>query len=409
MLSVVRAHKRPVQALAAAGNGVIQGLRSYASTTDLKKTCLYDFHLEHGGKMVEFAGYAMPVQYGDLSHKESHMHTRTKASLFDVSHMLQLTIHGKDRTNFLEKLVVGDIKEMTPNTGALSLMTNTNGGIIDDTVISNAGDFINMVANAGCADKDRAHMLKELHNFPDMDAGIEFLDGRGLLALQGPAAAAALETLIQGDLNKMPFMGSAVMDVAGISQCRITRCGYTGEDGFEISVDSDRTADLANALLKSMDGETVKLAGLGARDSLRLEAGLCLYGQDMDETTTPIEAALKWTIGKRRLEEGGFLGADVILPQAASPKIARRTRVGLVIKGSPARTGSKVFAADGTTEVGTVTSGIPSPCTGENIAMAYINKPHHKKGTELKVQVRKKFSDATVTKMPWVPHNYHRI
>lgn len=307
--------------------------------------------------MVPFCGWSMPVQYKD-GVLPSHLHTRQQASLFDVSHMLQFKVHGDDRVKFLESLVVADIGGLADNTGTLSLFTTDSGGIIDDLIINKTPEYLYVVSNAGCADKDLKHLQDRLKAVSgDLDVALEVLEDKALLALQGPKAAAVLQSGVQGDLSKMFFMRTDVMDVFGIKDVRVTRCGYTGEDGFELSVDQNRAVDLAKALLESKEAE-VKPAGLGPRDSLRLEAGLCLYGNDIDENTTPVEAVLVWTIGKRRRAQADFPGAEAILRQIKEK--AKRKRVGLLSKGPPARGGATVLDADGN-KVGQVTSGCPTP------------------------------------------------
>ncbi|EXX59023.1 glycine decarboxylase subunit T [Rhizophagus irregularis DAOM 197198w] len=271
--------------------------RNYAVSTEepLKKTPLYDFHVENGGKMVPFAGWSMPVQYSSLGVLASHLHTRENASLFDVSHMLQMRLTGRDRVSFLEKLVVADLEELPVDNSILSVFTNENGGIIDDTVICKHNDHIHIVSNAACADKDTTHIRKEINKFQQRggDVNLKIIDDHALLALQGPKAASVLQELCDKDLSDFMFMTARHLNIKGFD-CHVTRSGYTGEDGFEIGVPSPASVHLANLLLKY---PSVQLAGLGARDSLRLEAGLCLYGHDLDETTTPVEAGLTWTIG----------------------------------------------------------------------------------------------------------------
>ncbi|XP_060914232.1 aminomethyltransferase, mitochondrial isoform X2 [Labrus mixtus] len=265
----------------------------------VQKTTLFDFHKEQGGKMVEFAGWSMPVQYKD-SHIISHMHTREHCSIFDVSHMLQTKVHGKDRVKFMESLVVADIAELKDNQGTLTLFTNEKGGIMDDLIVTKTDQgYLYVVSNAGCADKDSAHMKARLAEYKaaGYNVDLEFLD-EALIALQGPSMAQVLQQGLKEDLSKLTFMTSALATVFGVPGCRVTRCGYTGEDGVEISVPRLRVVELTEKLLANSE---VKLAGLGARDSLRLEAGLCLYGNDIDETTTPVEATLVWTIGEIRV------------------------------------------------------------------------------------------------------------
>lgn len=367
----------------------------------LKKTPLFDFHRENGGKMVEFAGWSMPVQYKD-SHIASHVHTREHCSIFDVSHMLQTKVHGKDRVKFMESLVVADIAELKDNQGILSLFTNEKGGIIDDLIVTKTDcGYLYIVSNAGCADKDSAHMKARLAEFraAGLDVDLEFLD-EALIAVQGPTMSHVLQEGLKEDLGKLSFMTSTLATVFGVPGCRVTRCGYTGEDGVEISVPQSRVVELTEKLMANRE---VKLAGLGARDSLRLEAGLCLYGSDIDETTTPVEAALVWTIGKRRRQTKDFPGADIVIPQIKS-KTARK-RVGLVSTGPPVRQHTPVLSPDGKV-IGKVTSGCPSPCLKKNIAMAYVDAAFAKNETALQVEVRKKAVPATVSKMPFVPTNY---
>uniref|UniRef100_A0A2R8PCD8 Aminomethyltransferase n=1 Tax=Callithrix jacchus TaxID=9483 RepID=A0A2R8PCD8_CALJA len=343
----------------------------------LRRTPLYDFHLAHGGKMVVFAGWSLPVQYRD-SHTDSHLHTRQHCSLFDVSHMLQ---------------------------GTLSLFTNEAGGILDDLIVTNTSEgHLYVVSNAGCWEKDLALMqdkVRELQN-QGRDVGLEVLDN-ALLALQGPTAAQVLQAGVTDDLRKLPFMTSAVMEVFGVSGCRVTRCGYTGEDGVEISVPAAGAVHLATALLQDPE---VKLAGLAARDSLRLEAGLCLYGNDIDEHTTPVEGSLSWTLGKRRRAAMDFPGAKVIVPQLKG-KVQRR-RVGLMCEGAPMRAHSPILNMEGTM-IGTVTSGCPSPSLKKNVAMGYVPCEYSRPGTKLMVEVRRKQQMAVVSKMPFVPTNYYTL
>jgi len=370
------------------------------------RTCLYQFHVDNGGKMVDFAGYSMPVQYSSLGIGQSHLHTRQFCSLFDVSHMLQSRIFGKDRFAFMESITVADVKGLKPNSGALTLFTNTQGGIEDDLIVSNADEHLYVVSNAGCRDKDIKIMMARLEKMKmeGADVNIELIDDRGLVALQGPTMMEALQPLTKIDLSKLGFMTRAVGEVAGIQNCIVTRCGYTGEDGVEISVPENSTRHLAEALLASKGNPA--LAGLGARDSLRLEAGLCLYGNDIDETTTPVEATLAWTIPKSRRVSGGFPGADIILNQLKTG--ATKKRIGFLSKGPPARGHAVVQDKQGN-KVGEITSGCPSPSlgNGQNVSMGYVDKKVSKIGTELDIVVRNKKISATIAKMPFVPTNYY--
>ncbi|KAI8922330.1 hypothetical protein DFJ77DRAFT_506110 [Powellomyces hirtus] len=377
---------------------------SAASSQPLQRTALYDLHVKNGGKMVEFAGWDMPVQYSGLGVLASHMWTREKASLFDVSHMLQTRWVGKDRTKFIESLVVADVQALPVGSSTLSLFTNENGGIIDDTVINKQDDKgLYVVSNAGCAEKDLAHIRSHLQTFQNKggDVDVQILDDVSLVALQGPSAAKVVSGLAGIDLQDFGFMTARHMNIRGID-VYISRCGYTGEDGFEISVPHKDVVKLTELFLDHPD---VELAGLGARDSLRLEAGLCLYGHDLDDTVTPVEGGLTWTIGKRRREEGGFLGAEKIIPQIG--KAVPRRRVGLVVEGAPAREGAEILNADGET-IGKVTSGCPSPVLKKNIAMGLVKNGFHKQGTELQVKVRNRLQKAKITKMPFVAQQYYR-
>ncbi|XP_027692912.1 aminomethyltransferase, mitochondrial isoform X2 [Vombatus ursinus] len=346
----------------------------------LKKTPLFDFHQSHGGKMVSFAGWSLPVQYRD-SHIESHLHTRRHCSLFDVSHMLQTKIFGQDRVKLMESLVVGDIAELKPNQGTLTLFTNEEGGIIDDLIVTNtSNEYLYVVSNAGCREKDMALMQNKVSELRSAgcDVNMEVIDN-ALLALQGPSAAQVLQAGVSDDLRKLTFMTSAVMDVFGIPGCRVTRCGYTGEDGVEISVPAEKAVHLAEALLENKE---VKLAGLAARDSLRLEAG------------------------KRRKAAMDFPGAAIVIPQIKG-KLARK-RVGLTSTGAPVRQHSLIMNTEGAV-IGEITSGCPSPCLKKNVAMGYVDGKHSKIGTQLLVEVRKKQQEAVVSKMPFVPTRYYTL
>lgn len=376
-----------------------------AGEEKLKKTALYDFHVEQGGKMVPFAGYSMPVQYKNMGQLASHLHTREKASIFDVSHMLQTRVVGKDRKKFFETLVVADLHQLPVGQGTLSLFTNEQGGIIDDTIIMQQDDCLYVVSNAACADSDLAHIRKHLADFQNKggDVDLQVINDHSLVAIQGPSAAAALQELVGKDLNDFGFMHGKFMDLAGVP-CHVARSGYTGEDGFELSIPTPEVVNLTKKLLANPD---VEMAGLGARDSLRLEAGLCLYGNDIDATTTPIEGGLTWTIPKSRRETGGFLGADKILAQIKDKSLIKRRRVGLIVQGAPAREGAEILDKEGNV-IGNITSGCPSPCLKKNIAIGYVKSGFQKKGTELSVKVRNRVQDAVITKMPFVEAKYHK-
>ncbi|XP_032065376.1 aminomethyltransferase, mitochondrial isoform X1 [Thamnophis elegans] len=384
---------------------IVCGKRSFSSGQEnLKQTPLYDFHRHHGGKMVDFAGWSLPVQYTH-SHLDSHLHTRQHCSLFDVSHMLQTKVFGRDRVKFIESLVVGDIAELKPDQGTLSLFTNEKGGIIDDLIVTNTSDqHLYVVSNAGCMEKDFALMENKVKEMKaaGFDVHLEVSDN-ALLALQGPAMARVLQPGVADDLAKLPFMSSGMMAVFGVEGCRVTRCGYTGEDGVEISVPAKQAVELAEVLLRDT---SVWLAGLAARDSLRLEAGLCLYGNDIDENTTPVEASLVWTLGKRRRVVMDFPGASIILAQIKEKP--KKKRVGLTSTGPPIRQHVHILSPEGKA-IGEVTSGCPSPCLQKNIAMAYVDSEFSKLNTALTVEVRKKNYPALVTKMPFTPTHYYTI
>jgi len=383
--------------------GAISLVRGFADDANLKKTALYELHVDNGGKMVPFAGWSMPIQYKD-SIMDSTTHCRKAGSVFDVSHMCGISLKGKDAVSFTESLVVGDIAGLKDGTGSLSCFTNEKGGIIDDTVITKVnGEELYIVVNAGCREKDLDHVGKHLKAFQTKGKQVSLTvhDDRSLLAVQGPAGVKAVQALSKDDFSKLYFSYFTRTELKGIPVW-ITRTGYTGEDGFEISVPNGRATELAKALLDQPD---VKLCGLGARDSLRLEAGLCLYGNDLTEDISPIEAGLAWCVGKRRREAFDFLGGKVIQKQLAEG-VSRR-RVGFISAGAPARQHSEILAADGKI-IGEVTSGGFSPCLKKNIAMGYIEKGFDKAGTQVKLQVRGKLNDATVTKMPFVPTTYYK-
>lgn len=364
------------------------------SDAPLATTPLDALHRELGAKMVPFAFYAMPVQYpaGILA---EHLHTRSHAGLFDVSHMGQVELVGTRPDLALEALVPGEIQGLGIGRTRYTVFTNETGGILDDLMVSKLGEHrLFVVVNAGCKHADIAHMKAAL------EPGIEVrvLD-RALLALQGPKAAACLAVLAP-EAAEMGFMSIRRMDVAG-ADCIITRSGYTGEDGYEISVPAGQAEDLARRLLAMPE---VAPVGLGARDSLRLEAGLCLYGSDIDAGTTPIEAGLAWIIGKRRRAEGGFPGADIILKQLADGP--PRRRVGIrPIGRAPARAHTEITDLDGN-RIGEITSGGFGPSVDGPVAMGSVPAAFAKDGTPVRLVVRGKPMEAHVTALPFVPHNY---
>jgi aminomethyltransferase len=365
-------------------------------TESLKRTPLFDLHLELGGKMVPFAGYEMPVQYRDGILSE-HKHTRARAGLFDVSHMGQVRLVGDSPAAALETLVTNDLQRLAVGEICYNLFTNDQGGILDDLMVTQIGDGLHVVVNAACKDDDVAHMQANL------PAGTDVLPqfDRALLALQGPAAADALSRHAP-EAAGLVFMTAARMSVAGIP-CYVSRSGYTGEDGFEISVAADDAEVVARRLLAE---DEVAPVGLGARDSLRLEAGLCLYGHDIDETTTPIEAGLAWAVGKRRRDEGGFPGDDVIRRQIRDG--VERKRVGLLPEGrAPAREGAVITDPDGA-RVGAITSGGFGPTVGRPIAMGYVAIAAATVGTRVDLIVRDTPRPAAIARMPFVETKYYR-
>lgn len=357
--------------------------------------------------MVDFAGWEMPVQYKD-SISESHLNVRSNAGVFDVSHMLQTKVSGSDAVEFMESLVVGDIAGLKENHGTLSVFTNDKGGIIDDLIINKTKEgYLYVVSNAGCAHKDLPLMKNraEAMRKEGKDVAVEVICN-GLIALQGPAMVKVLQPGLDIHLSELPFMTTTSTTVFGIPGCRVTRCGYTGEDGVEISVPSERAVELCKVLLSPKLAD-VRLAGLGARDSLRLEAGLCLYGNDLEEDISPVQATLTWLIGKRRKETKGFPGADLILEEIKN-KPAKR-RVGFLSTGPPARGHTPIYDEAGEKEIGMVTSGCPSPSLKQNVAMGYVQSAYFKPGTNVKFLIRKKMVDAVVSKMPFVPTNYYIV
>jgi len=385
------------------------------SIEDIKKTALYDLHVELGGDMVAFAGYQLPVLYKgeDGGVMKEHLHCRTngKASLFDVSHMGQIRWHGKDRLDFLEKIVVGDIKGLKENSSCLSLITNEKGGIIDDTVITSCKDHVYMVVNGATKHGDMKHFQEQMDAF-DGDVTMEYLqDDYSLIALQGPGSSKIVQSILPDgfDLTNMAFMSGADVTLDGIENCRITRCGYTGEDGFELSIPSNQITPIASKLLNI---EQVRPTGLGARDSLRLEAGLCLYGNDLNESINPIEAALGWTIGpqgsRRRLERN-FLGAQHIINEEGKFKRPTKKRVGIKGMKAPAREHVEIYDSSGMMKIGSITSGTFSPSLKIPIAMGYVDIEQAKVGTAVLVKIRSKMQKAEITKMPFVDSRYYRV
>lgn len=359
----------------------------------LEKTPLHALHIELGGKMVPFAGYDMPVQYDSIM--AEHLHVREKAGLFDVSHMGQARVTGDIAA--LEALITADLAALAPGAQKYTLLLNDKGGIMDDLMVSRPdGDGVFVVVNAATKDNDFAHMRG---HFGDR-ATLTELGERALLALQGPMAADVLAQYAPDTAN-LTFMQAGWFRIDGVD-IMASRSGYTGEDGFELSIPADKADAVARLLLSD---ERVKPIGLGARDSLRLEAGLCLYGHDMDETRTPVEAALVWAVAKSRRERADFPGAKTILDQIADAPAQKR--VGIALKDrAPAREGAEI-AIDGEI-VGVVTSGGFGPSVGAPVAMGYVRADLAKPGTAVDLLVRGKPRAAEIAKLPFTPHRFHR-
>ncbi len=365
------------------------------TNADLKRTPLHGLHVELGARMVPFAGYDMPVQFeGVLA---EHNWTRAKAGLFDVSHMGQARLRGDDVDAALETLVPADVRGLDAGRQVYSLLLNAAGGIRDDLMISKPdGDGLFLVVNAAVKEQDFAHISSALAG----RAELEVIGDRALLALQGPAAAAVMAEAAAGSAD-LKFMDSTSLKVHGID-CLVSRSGYTGEDGFEISVPAGKAETLARAFLVHAD---VKPIGLGARDSLRLEAGLCLYGHDIDDATTPIEASLTWTIAKNRRDAPTFPGGAKIVSQITEG--AAKKRVGLkLLDKAPAREGAEIHK--GGVQIGVVTSGGFGPTVGGPIAMGYVDAAHRDLGTQVDVMVRGTARKAEIVRTPFAPHRYHR-
>ncbi len=399
----------------------------------LSRTPLFDLHVSLGARMVPFAGYEMPVQY-PLGVLKEHLHTRAHAGLFDVSHMGQVELHGPDAAAALETLVPVDVIGIAPGKQRYALFTNDAGGILDDLMIFNTGDYWHLVVNAACKAQDITHLKSKIGNRCE----IRVRDDLALLALQGPGAEGVLSQLVSQE-TPVPttFMNGAFLkfhffydnssefipepigewsntSVSTLSRrpakfvALVTRSGYTGEDGFEISVPRDFAVALARALINS----DVQPIGLGARDSLRLEAGLCLYGHDLDTTTTPVEASLNWAMQKVRRSggerAGGFPGASVILGQLDNPASVKRKRVGLKPEGrAPIREGVELQDSAGN-KVGVVTSGGFGPTVNGPVIMGYVDTLHAAPGAKINAMLRGAPTPVTVVGMPFAPHGYKR-
>ncbi|CAK3986416.1 Aminomethyltransferase, mitochondrial [Lecanosticta acicola] len=396
------------------------------------RTALYELHLQNGAKMVPFGGYSMPVTYSDLSVGESHNWTREKASIFDVGHMVQYHIEGPGAEAFLESVTPAGLKEMQPGQSSLSALLHPTGGIVDDCLITRleAGPkhLFYLVTNAGCREKDYNFLSAGIQNWDNTINPVAHLrhlesDGQpyGLIALQGPLSGGILQSVLaetcKVDVDKWYFgnMKYITLNLPSGESLPIvaSRGGYTGEDGFELSIHPSQIVDVTKLLFNTAGPDKLRFAGLGARDSLRLEAGMCLYGHDLDDTTTPVEGGLTWIVAKSRRsgELASFNGAETIIPQLTPVSkggvgVSRR-RVGFIVEGAPAREGAEIVDENGN-NIGKITSGSPSPTLKKNIAMGYIKDGMHKSGTEVQVVVRGKKRKAVVTKMPFAPSKYYK-
>lgn len=374
-------------------------------TQSLRKTPLNGLHREFGAKLTEFAGYEMPVQYR-LGILGEHQHTRKKAGLFDVSHMGQVILSGQsyeETALALEKVLPMDVLGLEIGRQRYGFLTTDEGGILDDLMFSNRGDHIFVVLNAACKDSD----IKYLRSLLEPNISIKEIESRALIALQGPASEAVLGKY-HPQIKNMKFMDVETLTIDG-AECWISRSGYTGEDGFEISIPAEAAEPITRSILSN---QNVEFIGLGARDSLRLEAGLCLYGHDIDQATTPVEASLTWAIQKARRSNGsrasGFIGSEIILNQLAGG--TNKKRVGLLPQTrAHMREGVEIFATETSKEaIGKITSGGYGPTVGYPIAMGYINSEYANSEDDLFGELRGKRVPVKVSNLPFVPLNFKR-
>jgi aminomethyltransferase len=361
---------------------------------DSQKTALYEYHKNLGAKFVPFAGYEMPIQYKEGIVKE-HISTRSYAGFFDVSHMGQFFLEGDDTLiNALEKIIPADLKALKLNNSKYSFLLNDNGGIIDDLIITKTTKGFCIILNAACKDND----VKEISKFLNKNHKYFINSDLSLIALQGPKSVEILEKLIPG-VSNLKFMTGNDYNLDG-KKLYITRSGYTGEDGFEISIPNNKVEKLIRLLIENK----VNPIGLGARDTLRLEAGLCLYGHDLNEKTNPIEANLKWAIAKRRREEGGFNGWEKIKEEINNG--SNKKRVGILPEGRIiARENTKIFSEQGE-EIGLITSGTFGPSVNASVSMGYINSKFSEIGTRIQLEVRGKKHVGKVSELPFFKKSY---
>lgn len=379
----------------------------------VKKTPLFESHVKYGAKFAPYAGFQMPLLYKGQTHIESHHWVREKVGLFDVSHMLQHKYSGANAQKFLQKITPIDLDLLEPNTSSLSVLLNEDGGIIDDTIITKHGeDQFYMVTNAGCRDKDLEFIKRELTAFNDVNH--ETFEST-LLAVQGPEAANLMQKFTNENLNAVKFGQTKFLNLNSLldSQIHLSRTGYTGEDGFELSIPSSNDAEATQArgffeFLIDEYPSLVKPIGLAARDSLRLEAGMCLYGNELSEEITPVQASLGWLIPKTRRNHGeSFNGSSVILNQLADKKSVTRRRIGILSEGPAPRTHAKIYDLTGEKEIGEVTSGSLSPTLGLNVSQSYIDKTV-KIGDTVQIMLRGKPRSGKVVKLPFVENNFYR-
>lgn len=388
----------------------------FNSTSSLLRTPLYESHVKYNAKFVPYAGFEMPILYKGLSHIDSHKWVRSKCGLFDVSHMLQHTFKGPGSVGFLQKVTPIDLSALANNSSSLSVLLNEQGGIIDDCIITkiNSNEYY-MVTNAGCREKDIQFMEKYMSHFSDL----EYSNFEGtLLAIQGPKASQIFSKYVNSDLDQLKFGNILRTDIKSIisSEIQISRTGYTGEDGFELSIPSSTPKEIqqSNEFFQTLIDEhsdTVQPIGLAARDSLRLEAGMCLYGNELNETITPVEASLAWLIPKTRrsIDDKNlrFNGYDRIVGQINDKSSVSTRRIGITSQGPAPRTGTKVLNPSNGEVIGYVTSGLLSPSLGYNIGQAYIDKAF-KIGSNVNLEVRGKIREGRVAKLPFAETNFFK-